>query len=833
MSQPVFSTRQAIEEASKCLLCHDAPCSKNCPAGTDPASFIRSIRFENFEQAAKTIREANILGGVCADVCPYSKLCEKECVRAEIDKPIQIGKLQKFAVKYEQNNNLNFLPKNPKSQKGKVAIIGSGPAGLSGAAELALNGYHVTIFEKDKTPGGIISNGIAPNRLKQSDVDYEINMVKSLGVNIECEKELGKDFTLGELQKKYNAVLLATGCHKSKTPGLTASLNGVYTALDYLANSTLRTGKIKTGRHVVVIGGGDTAIDCATTAKETGAETVTILYRRRLNDMPASLEELAHAHDLKIDFFTKFPPLEYVQSNNSVTAVKSKSTYSESEIYLQADMIIEAIGQESMLPDFKIKGLEFNKSSIKTNVENYSTSIHGVFAAGDAVSGGDTVVKAVKEGKEAAKDIINYLQNNNLKKSQSPKNLKPKNLEIDFCGVKCENPFFLSSSPVGSNYDMCAKAFNEGWGGIVYKTIGVFIADECSPRFDNLRKENTPFLGFKNMEQISDKPLEKNLEMMSKLKKDFPNKVLVASIMGSNEEEWKKLSKLVTEVGSDIIELNFSCPQMTSHDMGSDVGQNEELVYKYTKAVCSMTHLPVIAKMTPNIGNIEVPSYAAVNGGAAALAAINTVKSITGIDIEKLVCHPAVNGKSSISGYSGKAIKPMALRFITELSKNPKFKNIPISGTGGIETWRDAVEFFMVGASNLQITTSVMQYGYRIVEDMITGVSAFLNKNGYNNLTELVGLALPNIIPAEDLDRDYKILPNFSDEKCVGCGRCHISCYDGAHQAIDWNMAKRRPVLNENCVGCMLCKNVCPIEDCITYGEIKFKPNKKAHKVQI
>jgi len=408
---------------------------------------------------------------------------------------------------------------------------------------------------------------------------------------------------------------------------------------------------------------------------------------------------------------------------------------------------------------------------------------------------------------------------------------KYKDLSIDFCGVKCENPFFLSSSPVGSNYDMCAKALEAGWGGIVFKTVGVYIPDECSPRFDQTSKESTNFIGFKNMEQISDKPLEKNLEAMARLKKDYPNKVLIASIMGENEEEWKKLAQLVTEAGADIIECNFSCPQMTSCAMGSDVGQNPELVKKYTEAVVSATDIPVMAKMTPNIGNMEVPATAAVEGGAASISAINTIKAITNINFDYNTAMPVVNGKSSISGYSGKAVKPIALRFIAQMAQYPDLKDVPLSGMGGIETWEDAAEFIMVGARNLQVTTAIMQYGYRIVEDMISGLSHFLEDKGYDSLEDLVGVALPNIIPAEQIQRDFKIVAQIDHDKCVGCGQCYIACYDGAHQAIDWDEETRRPTVNDDCVGCHLCLNVCPVEDCITPGDVKFKEGRKEYEV--
>lgn len=402
--------------------------------------------------------------------------------------------------------------------------------------------------------------------------------------------------------------------------------------------------------------------------------------------------------------------------------------------------------------------------------------------------------------------------------------MKKRDLSIEFCGVKCENPFFLASSPVGNNYDMCAKALESGWAGVVFKTVNSEKMIEVSPRFDATRKEGTPFVGFKNMEQVSEHSLEENLRDMKKLKENYPNKVLIASIMGASEEEWTRLAKQVTEIGADIIECNFSCPQMTTHAMGSDVGQNPELVKKYSAAVRKGTHLPVLAKMTPNIGNMEVPARAAIEGGATGIAAINTIKCITGVDLDKKVGLPIVNGKSSISGYSGKAVKPIALRFITQMKQDAALKNVPISGIGGVETWEDALEFIMLGSGTVQVTTAIMQYGYRIVEDMISGIQYYMEEKGVEKLQDLVGCALDNIVPAENLDRDYIVYPNFNHDKCVGCGRCYVSCYDGAHQAIVWDAETRRPSLKqENCVGCHLCSLVCPIEKCITKGEIKFK----------
>jgi dihydropyrimidine dehydrogenase (NAD+) subunit PreA len=406
-----------------------------------------------------------------------------------------------------------------------------------------------------------------------------------------------------------------------------------------------------------------------------------------------------------------------------------------------------------------------------------------------------------------------------------------KDLSINFLGVECENPFFLSSSPVCNNADQISKAFDAGWAGIFYKTVGINGMDEVSPRFDITTKESTPWTGFKNMEQISERSLEENVEDIKILKSKYPNKVIGVSIMGSNEEEWIKLAKEVTAAGADILELNFSCPQMTSHAMGSDVGQNPELVFKYTKAVVENTHLPVVAKMTPNIGKMEEPAIAAMRAGAKGISTINTIKSITNIDLDNLTGKPVINGKSSISGYSGKAVKPIALRFITQLAQCEELKGEELSGIGGIETWQDAVEFILLGCRNVQVTTSVMQYGYRIVEDMINGLSHFMEERGVDHLDELVGIALKNIIPAEELDRSFMIIPQIDSEKCIGCGRCYVSCYDGSHQAIKWNSDKRMPeIITERCVGCHLCLNVCPVTNCITPGKVIFKEGRQNNR---
>lgn len=384
-------------------------------------------------------------------------------------------------------------------------------------------------------------------------------------------------------------------------------------------------------------------------------------------------------------------------------------------------------------------------------------------------------------------------------------------LSCEICGVKLDNPFLLSSSVVASSYDMCARAFEMGWAGAAFKTISLMEMHEASPRFSVHKGSDGTFAGFKNIEQLSDHSLEENMECFRRLKESYPSKVIVASIMGRNEAEWEYLSRKVTEAGADVIELNFSCPNMEEKGTGSDIGQSQELVKRFTRAARRGSDLPILAKMTPNITDIRLPAEAAMEGGADGVAAINTIKSITGVNIDTLVAAPSVRGKSSIGGYSGRAVKPIALRFISEMSSDPKLKDAHISGMGGIYSWRDAVEFLLLGAGSLQITTAVMEYGYRIIEDLLAGLKHYMLLRNYTSVAELIGIAAESVVETDELERDTVLFPRFHYEKCDGCGRCFLSCRDGGHQAIKFDSEKRKPLLDgKKCVGCHLCLLVCP-----------------------
>ena len=383
-------------------------------------------------------------------------------------------------------------------------------------------------------------------------------------------------------------------------------------------------------------------------------------------------------------------------------------------------------------------------------------------------------------------------------------------ISTEICGVKLENPFILSSSVSSSTYEMCKNAFLQGWAGICVKTICIMPIHESSPRLSVLKNWDESFLGLKNIEQLSEYSVQENMEMLKKLKKEFPNKVIIASIMGRDEREWEYLAKEVTKTGVDLIELNFSCPNMKYKETGSDIGQNHDLVEKYTRIVKKNTNLPVIAKMTPNITDMRLPAIAAKNGGADGISAINTIKSITNIDIDSNVPDPQVNGKSAIGGYSGRAIKPISLRYIYEMTSCEELSDTCFSGIGGIYTWKDATEYMLLGCTCVQITTAVMEYGYRIIDDLILGLKIYMKEHNYSKVTEFIGLAKNNIVVNEKLEKDTIQFPKFDYEKCIGCGRCYISCQDGGHNAIKFG-EDRKPLLDgSKCVGCHLCRLVCP-----------------------
>ena len=402
--------------------------------------------------------------------------------------------------------------------------------------------------------------------------------------------------------------------------------------------------------------------------------------------------------------------------------------------------------------------------------------------------------------------VLTALQENSSGRAQPAET--PVDLSCDFLGVHLENPFLLSSSVVTDSYEKIARAFEMGWAGVCMKTLCDFKPHEASPRYAALPAEHG-FCGFKNIEQLSGNSLQTDLDTIRRLKQCFPGKAVFVSIMGRTDEEWERLARLAEEAGADAIECNFSCPNMERAGLGDDIGQSPEAVACCTAAARRGCTIPLLVKLTPNVADMRPLAQAAMKSGADGIAAINTLKSLVGMDFDTYATAPSVRGVSGVGGYSGAAVKPVALRFVWEMASDPKLSNLPISGMGGITTWRDAVEFLLLGANHVQITTAVMQYGARIIDDLTDGLKWYLREKGMARLSDLQGRGVENVRELDELDRQTKLLPRFNRQKCLGCGRCSLSCRDGGHGAL--HMENGRPVLNVHaCVGCHLCVLVCP-----------------------
>ena len=404
-------------------------------------------------------------------------------------------------------------------------------------------------------------------------------------------------------------------------------------------------------------------------------------------------------------------------------------------------------------------------------------------------------------------------------------------LSVDFCGKTFKNPFLLSSSPVSNSAEMVARSFDAGWSGVVFKTLnsGKEKIVHPSPRMNSFHYGAKRLVGVQNVEMISDRPLKDNLMDLLYLKKNYPDNVIIHSIMGFSNDDWGYLAKVSEDHGADMLELNFSCPHISVEGAGYKVSQAFELLEKFTETVKKEVSIPVIAKLTPNITDITEPAMCAKNGGADAISAINTVRGISGIGLDDMVPKPNVFGKGAISGTSGPAVKPIGLRFIADLAKSEDL-NLPLSGIGGIETWIDALEYLVLGASNIQVTTGIIHYGYRIVEDMIEGLSDFMAQKKIARVSDLTGKALSNLLDnTEDFDYERQGVSDYDLDRCIGCGQCYIVCQDAAGQAIEWDFEKRRPILiQEKCLSCMICSFVCPVHELITYKAMPkgWKPGK-------
>jgi len=415
-------------------------------------------------------------------------------------------------------------------------------------------------------------------------------------------------------------------------------------------------------------------------------------------------------------------------------------------------------------------------------------------------------------------------------------------LSINFAGIRSPNPFWLASAPPSNSGMQVHRAFESGWGGAVWKTIGAPVLN-VSNRYGAWHYGGQKMVAINNVELISDRPLKVNLREIAEVKRAWPDRAVVVSAMvESNPETWHDIIRRIQDTGADGVELNYGCPHgMSERGMGSAVGQVPEYCEQITRWVMEVAKIPVIVKLTPNISDIVMPARAAVAAGASAVSLINTLNSIIGIDLDTLEITPNIGGKGGHGGYAGPAVKPIALNMLAALGSDSVVggSKLPISGMGGISTWRDAAEFLLLGASSLQVCTAVMHYGFRIVEDLCDGLSNWMDEKGFTRVSDVVGRSLHRVSDFNHFDLSFRAVARIDQQKCIRCNLCYVACNDTAHQCIDLiakdgrvvqpqsydaqsngkeEAVNSRPsvyVREVDCVGCRLCYNVCPVEDCI------------------
>ena len=397
------------------------------------------------------------------------------------------------------------------------------------------------------------------------------------------------------------------------------------------------------------------------------------------------------------------------------------------------------------------------------------------------------------------------------------------NISSSFCGIKSPNPFWLASAPPTDKKINVLRAFEAGWGGVVWKTLGEEgppVVNVNGPRYGAIHGPDRRLLGLNNIELITDRPLEINLQEIKKVKRQWPDRAMVVSLMVPCEEEaWKKILARVEETGADGIELNFGCPHgMSERGMGAAVGQVPEYIEMVAKWCKQHSRMPVIVKLTPNITDIRKPAAAAFRGGADAVSLINTINSITHVDLDSFAPMPTIDGKGSHGGYCGPAVKPIALSMVSEIARDAETRGMPISAIGGITTWRDAAEFISMSAGNVQVCTAAMTYGFKIVEEMISGLSRWMDEKGYKTIEDFRGRAVPNVTDWQYLNLNYIAKALIDQDACIKCGRCYAACEDTSHQAIMKEKDGKRhfEVMDDECVACNLCVEVCPVPNCIT-----------------
>ncbi|NWY74053.1 DPYD dehydrogenase, partial [Erithacus rubecula] len=804
-----LSERGALREAMRCLKCADAPCQKSCPTNLDIKSFITSIANKNYYGAAKMILSDNPLGLTCGMVCPTSDLCVGGCnLYATEEGPINIGGLQQFATEVFKAMNIPQIrnpslppPEDmPEAYQVKIALLGAGPASLSCASFLARLGYsNITIFEKQEYLGGLSMSEIPQFRLPYDVVNFEAKLMKDLGVKIIFRKGLAVDgMTLHTLKEDgYKAVFIGIGLPEPNRDSIFQGLTmnqGFYTSKDFLPLVAMASKPGMCACHsplpsihgtVIVLGAGDTAFDCATSALRCGARRVFVAFRKGFTHIRAVPEEMELAREEKCEFLPFLSPRKVVLKGGRIVAMEFVRTEQDSDgnwkededqvVRLKTDVVISAFG--SILSDNKVREamapIKFNRWGLpEVDPETMQTSEPWVFAGGDIGGIANTTVESVNDGKQASWYMHRYIQSlygvavptvPELPLFYTPIDLV--DISVEMAGLKFPNPFGLASATPATSSSMIRRAFEAGWGFAVTKTFSLDkdIVTNVSPRIVR-GTTSGPLYGpgqgsFLNIELISEKTAAYWCKSITELKADFPNHVLIASIMCTyNKEDWTKLSKMAEVAGADALELNLSCPHgMGERGMGLACGQDPELVRNICRWVRQAVHIPFFAKLTPNVTDIVKIAMAAQEGGADGVTATNTVSGLMGLKADSTPWPAVGRGlRTTYGGMSGNAIRPIALRAVSAIARAlPAF---PVLATGGIDSADAGLQFLHSGASVLQVCSAIQNQDFTVIDDYCTGLRALLYLKSIEELQDWDGQS-----PATMCHQKGKPVPRIAD----------------------------------------------------------------------
>jgi len=838
-----LSERAALKEASRCLKCADAPCQKSCPTQLDVKSFITSISNKNYYGASKAIFSDNPLGLTCGMVCPTSDLCVGGCnLYAAEEGPINIGGLQQFAtevfkkMKIPQIRDPAFPPLDqlPDSYKAKIALLGCGPASISCATFLGRLGYtDVTIFEKEQYQGGLSSSEIPQYRLPYDVVNFEIEQMKDLGVKVVHNKPLSASsgFTVESLRKDgYKAIFLGMGLPQPKIAPQFKGLNvshGFYTSKDFLPLVSMGSKPGMCGcksqlpslyGNVVVLGAGDTAFDCCTSALRCGARRVFVVFRKGFTNIRAVPEEMELAREEKCEFLPFMSPHQVHVKGDRIVAMEFNRTEqledgswfedTDQKMKIKADFVISAFGSTLTQPDVitALAPLKMNRWGLPDiSPDTMESSEPDIFCGGDLAGVAQTTVESVNDGKHASWSMHRYLQKiHNIEIPATPKlplfctPIDTVDISVEMCGLKFPNPFGLASAPPTTSGPMMRRAYEEGWGFELTKTfcLDKDYVTNVSPRIVRGSTSGHQFGpgqgSFLNIELISEKSAAYWCQCITELVRDFPNQVLIASIMCSySKEDWTELATMAEKAGAPALELNLSCPHgMGEKGMGLACGQDTSLVRNICKWVREAVKIPFFAKLTPNVTNIVDIATAAKEGGADGVTATNTVSGLMHIK-GNAEPWPAVGKakRTTYGGVSGNAIRPIALRAVSAIAR--ALPGYPILATGGIDSADAAMQFIYSGASVVQICSSVQNQDFTVVQDYITGLKCLLYMDACDEFKEWDGQSQPTA-----RHQKGKVVPKINE--LVGKSLPHFGEFKRKRKEIVATHKKSSDILHED-----------------------------------